>query len=84
MIFSVFENWILVCVTCVEQVVFEYAKDRPIMFSSFHPDAAQLVRKLQTTYPVCSLDMNLGGSFSSLSNVVKLKNVFLCDSRCTS
>ncbi|KAK8637526.1 hypothetical protein V6N13_064945 [Hibiscus sabdariffa] len=34
------------------QVVSEYAKDRPIIFSSFHPDAAQLVRKLQQTYPV--------------------------------
>ncbi|MBA0570013.1 hypothetical protein Golob_003702, partial [Gossypium lobatum] len=33
-------------------VVSEYAKDRPIIFSSFHPDAAQLVRKLQNTYPV--------------------------------
>ncbi|KAE8718464.1 Glycerophosphodiester phosphodiesterase GDPD2 [Hibiscus syriacus] len=34
------------------QVVSEYAKDRPIIFSSFHPDAAQLVWKLQNTYPV--------------------------------
>lgn len=34
------------------QVVSEYAKDRPIIFSSFHPDAAQLIRKLQNTYPV--------------------------------
>ncbi|KAK8619018.1 hypothetical protein V6N13_132987 [Hibiscus sabdariffa] len=34
------------------QVVSEYAKERPIIFSSFHPDAAQLVRKLQNTYPV--------------------------------
>ncbi|KAM0867013.1 hypothetical protein ACQ4PT_042287 [Festuca glaucescens] len=31
---------------------FEYAKDRPIIFSSFQPDAAQLMRKLQSTYPV--------------------------------
>ncbi|XP_059656603.1 glycerophosphodiester phosphodiesterase GDPD1, chloroplastic-like [Cornus florida] len=34
------------------KVVFEYAKDRHIIFSSFQPDAAQLMRKLQTTYPV--------------------------------
>ncbi|KAJ7971753.1 Glycerophosphodiester phosphodiesterase [Quillaja saponaria] len=34
------------------QVVFENAQERPIIFSSFHPDAAQLVRKLQSTYPV--------------------------------
>ncbi|XP_062149941.1 glycerophosphodiester phosphodiesterase GDPD1, chloroplastic-like isoform X2 [Alnus glutinosa] len=34
------------------QVVNEYAKYRPIIFSSFQPDAALLIRKLQTTYPV--------------------------------
>lgn len=34
------------------QVVSDFGKDRPIIFSSFHPDAALLVRKLQTTYPV--------------------------------
>lgn len=42
--------------TCILQailkVVFEYAKDRPIIFSSFQPDAAQVMRKLQSTYPV--------------------------------
>lgn len=34
------------------KVVFEHAQDRPIMFSSFQPDAALLIRKLQSTYPV--------------------------------
>lgn len=34
------------------QVVFEHANDRPIIFSSFQPDAAQLIRKLQDKYPV--------------------------------
>ncbi|KAK8673400.1 hypothetical protein V6N13_111738 [Hibiscus sabdariffa] len=34
------------------QVVFEFARDRPIIFSTFQPDAAQLVRKLQNSYPV--------------------------------
>ncbi|CAM8988776.1 unnamed protein product [Rhodiola kirilowii] len=34
------------------QVVFEYAQDRPIIFSTFHPDAARLVRQMQDTYPV--------------------------------
>jgi glycerophosphoryl diester phosphodiesterase len=34
------------------KVIFEYAKDRPILFSSFQPDAAQLMRKLQSKYPV--------------------------------
>ncbi|XP_024030906.1 glycerophosphodiester phosphodiesterase GDPD1, chloroplastic, partial [Morus notabilis] len=36
----------------VLQVVFGYAKDRPIIFSSFHPDAALLIRKFQDKYPV--------------------------------
>ncbi|PON91835.1 Glycerophosphoryl diester phosphodiesterase [Trema orientale] len=36
----------------VLKVVNEYAMDRPIIFSSFQPDAAQLIRKLQNTPPV--------------------------------
>lgn len=36
------------------KVVFDYAKDRPIIFSSFQPDAAVLIRTLQSTYPVSS------------------------------
>lgn len=39
----------------VLQVVEKNAKDRPIIFSSFIPDAAQLVKKLQRTYPVSFL-----------------------------
>lgn len=34
------------------KVVFEYAQGRPIIFSTFQPDAALLVRKLQSIYPV--------------------------------
>ncbi|KAL6634454.1 hypothetical protein ACP70R_027125 [Stipagrostis hirtigluma subsp. patula] len=34
------------------KVIFEYGKDRPILFSSFQPDAARLMGKLQSTYPV--------------------------------
>ncbi|CAN1838280.1 Glycerophosphodiester phosphodiesterase GDPD3 [Linum perenne] len=34
------------------KVVHEHVKDRPLMFSSFHPDAAMLMRKLQDQYPV--------------------------------
>ncbi|KAH7664059.1 Glycerophosphodiester phosphodiesterase protein [Dioscorea alata] len=34
------------------QVVSHHANARPIIFSSFHPDAAQLMRKLQSAYPV--------------------------------
>lgn len=33
-------------------VVFKYAKERSIFFSSFQPDASLLIRKLQNTYPV--------------------------------
>ncbi|CAA7043595.1 unnamed protein product [Microthlaspi erraticum] len=36
----------------VLQVVFDYGKDRPVIFSSFQPDAAQLIRELQSIYPV--------------------------------
>ncbi|XP_050371881.1 glycerophosphodiester phosphodiesterase GDPD3-like isoform X2 [Argentina anserina] len=36
----------------VLQVVNKYAKDRPIMFSSFQPDVVLMMRKLQSTYPV--------------------------------
>ncbi|KAL6874380.1 hypothetical protein ACP4OV_013400 [Aristida adscensionis] len=36
----------------VLKVVFEHANGRPIIFSSFQPDAAQLIRKLQDRYPV--------------------------------
>lgn len=41
--------------TTYGQVVFEYAKGRPVLFSSFQPDAALLMRKLQSTYPVSTL-----------------------------
>ncbi|XP_047317721.1 glycerophosphodiester phosphodiesterase GDPD1, chloroplastic-like [Impatiens glandulifera] len=34
------------------KVVFEQAGERPVIFSTFQPDAALLMRKLQTTYPV--------------------------------
>ncbi|KAJ0252559.1 Glycerophosphodiester phosphodiesterase GDPD3 [Hirschfeldia incana] len=34
------------------KVVDEHAENRPIIFSSFHPDAARLIRKLQISYPV--------------------------------
>ncbi|KAH6766574.1 senescence-related gene 3 protein [Perilla frutescens var. hirtella] len=34
------------------QVVVDHASERPVIFSTFQPDAALLVRKLQNTYPV--------------------------------
>ncbi|CAN1295829.1 Glycerophosphodiester phosphodiesterase GDPD1, chloroplastic [Linum perenne] len=33
-------------------IVFEFAMDRPVIFSSFQPDAALLVKKMQGVYPV--------------------------------
>ena len=38
------------------QIANEHAKGRPIIFSSFQPDAAQLMKKLQDTFPVSSLN----------------------------
>ncbi|KAL2560032.1 Glycerophosphodiester phosphodiesterase GDPD1 [Forsythia ovata] len=46
------EQELLRVLEIVLQVVFENARDRPIIFSSFQPDAVQLMRKLQSTYPV--------------------------------
>ncbi|GJN03110.1 hypothetical protein PR202_ga20519 [Eleusine coracana subsp. coracana] len=43
---------LLLCSLVWVQVVFENADARPIIFSSFHPDAALLMRKLQDKYPV--------------------------------
>ncbi|WOL01745.1 hypothetical protein Cni_G10462 [Canna indica] len=34
------------------KVIYEFANERPIIFSSFQPDAARLIRKLQNDYPV--------------------------------
>ncbi|KAK1682784.1 hypothetical protein QYE76_043632 [Lolium multiflorum] len=34
------------------KVVFEHAEERPVIFSSFQPDAAMIMRKLQDQYPV--------------------------------
>lgn len=34
------------------QVVYDYAHGRPVIFSTFQPDAALLARKLQSIYPV--------------------------------
>ncbi|XP_009590043.1 glycerophosphodiester phosphodiesterase GDPD3-like isoform X1 [Nicotiana tomentosiformis] len=39
-------------IQAVLQVVFKQGKGRCIMFSSFQPDAARLIKKQQTTYPV--------------------------------
>ncbi|XWS68786.1 hypothetical protein CRYUN_Cryun04dG0122200 [Craigia yunnanensis] len=46
------EEELLRLLQAILKVVFENAKGRRIMFSSFQPDAAQLIRKLQSTFPV--------------------------------
>lgn len=42
------------------QVVFDHANERPIILSTFQPDAALVVRKLQNTYPVSLMGSTLG------------------------
>ncbi|RZC60292.1 hypothetical protein C5167_022047 [Papaver somniferum] len=43
----------LTCVLqAILQVVAKYANERPIIFSTFQPDAAELINKLQNTYAV--------------------------------
>ncbi|KAF3786275.1 Glycerophosphodiester phosphodiesterase [Nymphaea thermarum] len=59
------------------QVVFEYSRGRPIIFSSFQPDAALLVRKLQNAYPVFFLTNGGSDIYSdvrrnSLDEAIKL------------
>ncbi|XP_057949665.1 glycerophosphodiester phosphodiesterase GDPD1, chloroplastic-like isoform X1 [Malania oleifera] len=46
------EEYLAHVLQLILQVVFESAKDRPIIFSSFQPDAARLIRKMQSIYPV--------------------------------
>ncbi|KAJ0112234.1 hypothetical protein Patl1_03084 [Pistacia atlantica] len=45
-------DYLIRVLQAILKVVFEHAKDRPILFSTFQPDAALLVRKLQSVYPV--------------------------------
>lgn len=49
------KDYLIHVLQVILQVVFGYAKDRAIIFSSFQPDAALLVRKLQDKYPVSIL-----------------------------
>ncbi|KAB1202851.1 Glycerophosphodiester phosphodiesterase GDE1 [Morella rubra] len=46
------QDYLIHVLQAVLQVVIAYAQDRAIFFSTFHPDVALLVRKLQSTYPV--------------------------------
>jgi len=46
------EEYLVSVLQAILRVIFENAKDRPVIFSTFQPDAALLVKKLQNTYPV--------------------------------
>ncbi|CAL0322748.1 unnamed protein product [Lupinus luteus] len=46
------QDYLLHVLKAILKVVFDHAKDRPIIFSTFQPDAASLVKKLQSAYPV--------------------------------
>ncbi|XP_027154023.1 glycerophosphodiester phosphodiesterase GDPD1, chloroplastic-like isoform X1 [Coffea eugenioides] len=71
------EDQLVQVLQAILRVVFEHARDRPIIFSSFQPDAALLIRKLQSTYPVFFLT-NAGTEIyydvrrNSLEEAVKL------------
>ncbi|KAL2320344.1 hypothetical protein Fmac_029313 [Flemingia macrophylla] len=46
------QDYLVHVLQAVLKVVFDYAKDRPIIFSTFQPDAVVLIRRLQSNYPV--------------------------------
>lgn len=46
------EEYLIHTLEVIMKVVYEYAQGRPIMFSSFQPDVALIIKKLQTSYPV--------------------------------
>lgn len=49
------EDFLVNFLQAILKVAFEDAKERPIIFSTFQPDAALHMRKLQSTYPVLFL-----------------------------
>lgn len=46
------QDYLIRVIQAILKIVFEFAENRPIIFSTFQPDAAVLIRKLQSTYPV--------------------------------
>lgn len=46
------QDYLIRVIQAILKIVFEFAENRPIIFSTFQPDAALLIRKLQSTYPV--------------------------------
>ncbi|RRT52726.1 hypothetical protein BHM03_00031183 [Ensete ventricosum] len=59
------------------RVVLEFAKERPIVFSSFQPDAARLMRGLQNVYPVSSVPSHRGFGACYLISQVPTQVFFL-------
>ncbi|KAL9248905.1 Glycerophosphodiester phosphodiesterase GDPD1, chloroplastic-like protein [Drosera capensis] len=71
------QDYLISVLQSILKVVFEAAKDRPIIFSTFQPDAALLVRKLQNKYPVLFLTIGINGLYydvrrNSLDEALKL------------
>ncbi|CAI0396832.1 unnamed protein product [Linum tenue] len=46
------QDYLVGVLNSILKIVFDCAEGRPVIFSSFQPDAALLVRKLQSVYPV--------------------------------
>ncbi|KAI3699956.1 hypothetical protein L2E82_44566 [Cichorium intybus] len=46
------QEYLIHTLQVIMKVVYEYAKGRPVMFSSFQPDVALIMKKLQIAYPV--------------------------------
>ncbi|KAL7608283.1 glycerophosphodiester phosphodiesterase GDPD2 [Lactuca sativa] len=46
------KEYLIKILQIIMKVVYEYAQERPVMFSSFQPDVALIMKKLQTKYPV--------------------------------
>ncbi|RAL38667.1 hypothetical protein DM860_002645 [Cuscuta australis] len=71
------EEELVRAIQIIMQVVFDHAKERKIMFSTFHPDGALLIPKLQNTYPVFFLsnggnEIHSDARRNSLEEAVKL------------
>lgn len=57
--------------------MFEFAEERPIVFSSFQPDAARLMRGLQNVYPVSRVPSHRGFRACNLISQVPTQVFFL-------
>ncbi|CAL5433664.1 unnamed protein product [Camellia sinensis] len=61
-------------IQAVLKVMFDHAKDRPIIFSTFHPVVALLARKLQSTYAgLCPRPKDFFRNPGALTKIKKAK-----------